>query len=139
MTNGTTNLSERELQDFQIVSDFMELISGAEGRWEALYNKVGKCNEKEGDLKHEIENFRLDVFKGFELYKEFHKLRKYRRVLKNQQEMLKPLFEWVKTNKNMLISLYKVKTEMAKQKELHENWVYKPRSKTAFILEEEIS
>jgi hypothetical protein len=112
------------------VEDFATLISGIEKQWDSLYDEIHNYDLKQCDLLHKIENSdRLGGCEGYKLYKELRDLRKERRLLKNRQAILEPLYEWALNNKKIGIDLYKVKSSMDKIKSQQDNWTYVSRTK----------
>lgn len=129
MGQDIDNKTIEEINYLDIVSNFSHLIGKADERWKYLYDEIGKCNIKQNDLLHEIENNKYDVCKGFFKLKELQELRKYRRQLKNEQRLLEPIYRWSERNKKNNIDIFKVRTEMDKIQNENINWKYNKKCK----------
>lgn len=82
------------------------------------YDRIGELDKELCDIQHIIEFTPLDIQRGFRLAKQTQEVRKERRVLKNENEVLKPLYDFFNQGsrqafKNALI----VATSKAKSRE----------------------
>lgn len=124
--------SNEEVLD--ITKSFAELSSGIQGQWDFLYSEIHKTDVTQCDILHEIENSdKLGAVEGYKLYKKLRDLRKHRRELKNQQQLIEPLYKWCQGNKTIGINLFKVKSSMDNVKGIQDNWIYHKRTEGEII------
>jgi Txe/YoeB family toxin of Txe-Axe toxin-antitoxin module len=109
------------------IEGFANIIGNIEERWDFLYEEIKRIELRQFDLLHEIENDKFDVVKGYKKLMELKDTRRYRRKLKNEQKMIEPLFNYIRTHKNISIDLFKVKKETDKITQQQDNWIYRKR------------
>jgi hypothetical protein len=109
------------------VAGFTQNLLDIDSRWKYLCEEIDKVNLEQLDLLHDIENGRFDVFRGYQKLAEVQSLRKYRRKLKNERELLEPLYKFYTQYKKLHNDLFRVKVDMAKIQDRHDNWVYNKR------------
>ena len=64
------------------------------------YDKIGELDKQLCDIQHEIEFTPLDIQRGFRLAKKMQDVRKERRALKDENELLKPLYDFLNQGSN---------------------------------------
>ncbi|WP_423408043.1 hypothetical protein AABM38_20575 [Heyndrickxia sp. MSNUG] len=79
------------------------------------------------DIEHVLELKPFSAAKGYQYAKEIREARKRRRLLKDQNELLKPLVEVIRRPKITENELNKAIGEIRRCKRLHENRTYKMR------------
>jgi hypothetical protein len=105
----------------------LKTITNVPVRYKVLNDELALTNARQIDLLHEIENSNFNAYEGYKKAKELQEIRMYRRELKNEIEILEPLYKWCNEHKNIEVSLYKVKSSMEKIKDNKENWIYTSR------------
>lgn len=112
------------------VKSFLDVIEKIEQDWERVYEEIGKCDHEMSDLLHEIELTEFDNEEGYYLLEELQKVRRRRRELKNYQELIRHLKEYLDRNKYLKINLFKVLTSMERTVEFQKSRTYTPRVRT---------
>jgi hypothetical protein len=109
------------------IKDFGHVLESITERMDFLYDEVQKSNLKSNDLRHEIENGKFDVFKGYNKLNEYKKLLNYRRCCKNEYEILEKFKSYVDSHKWLVTDLFKALKEVERELDRHVNWSYKQR------------
>ena len=109
------------------IKNFVDTINCVEDEWNSVYDEIGKLDLEISDLLHEIELTDFNEVEGFQIAKEIQKIRKRRRYLKNYQEIIKYLKEFIDKNPSIKIPLFKVHTSIKKTFQYQTNRVYIPR------------
>ena len=117
-------------QTFESIRNFLEILNGVEKDWDSVYEEIGRCDQEISDLLHEIELTEFDHVEGYQLSEEIKKVRRRRRELKNYQEIIRHLKEFLDRNKNLKISLFKVLTSMERTRDYQMYRRYTPRVRT---------
>lgn len=95
----------------------------------ALRRKIAETNNIQMDITHYIENYDLTEEESLLIIKRFHELRKERRKMKYELELLDKLWEKIEPFRNYTkLNTEIIPTIKNKEKELMENWKYKYRS-----------
>lgn len=78
------------MQDIeQIIITIRDAIRDIPKRYSDNLEQINKLEKEENDLLHYIELVNLNAVEGFKAYKELQKVRKERRVYKDENELLK--------------------------------------------------
>lgn len=109
------------------LSNALDTIVNVPVRIKYLNDELALTNAKQTDLLHEIENSNFNAYEGYVKAKELQEVRMYRRELKNELDILDPLYKWCIEHKKIEVDLFKVKSSMEKIKENKENWIYTSR------------
>jgi hypothetical protein len=112
------------------IKKFLETLNNVEKDWDRVYEDIGKCDQEISDLLHEIELTDFDHVEGFQLSEEIQKVRRRRRDLKNYQEIMRHIKEYLDRNKSLKISLFKVFSSMERTFDYQMNRTYTPRVRT---------
>lgn len=105
----------------------IENITNIPKRYELLNSELDLTNAKQMDILHDIENSKFNACEGYKKIKELQDLRKHRRELKNEIDILEPLYKWYGEHKKIEVDLFKVKTTMERIKDNRKNWKYTSR------------
>lgn len=116
------------MEPFDRILNIHKSFDGIEERWSFVFNELHQLDLKKCDIEHEMENTNFDVMRGFKKYKEFQRVRQLRRQFKNEQELLKPLYDYYEQNKKVFSELTRVKNSMTNIKKSQEKWVYHRRT-----------
>ncbi|MGE4272077.1 MAG: hypothetical protein AB7E31_04305 [Desulfitobacterium sp.] len=106
---------------------FLETLNLVEGEWGSWVDELKLVEQEIQDLLHEIELTRFDVQRGYKLCKALQDARQRRRRLKEKMEILRNLKDFVDSNRQLKISLYKILSAMEKVEENQGNRMYTPR------------
>lgn len=117
-------------QIIDTVDKFARLIGEVEKDWTEIYEEIGKADLEIGDLLHEIELVDFGDERAIFLVNELKRVRRYRRMLKDYQEVIRILKDYLDKNKNLEINLFKKLACMKKQIAYQENRFYRPRIRT---------
>jgi predicted RNase H-like nuclease (RuvC/YqgF family) len=115
---------------------FLKTLNIIEQDWDTWYEEVHKCDQEAQDLLHEIEFTKFEIQRGYKLAKQLQEVRQRRRDLKNTMETMRTLKDFLDSNKQMKINLYKILTSMEKMKEHQGQRIYTPRVRTDITLAE---
>jgi Mg2+ and Co2+ transporter CorA len=126
---------EKPEEIVKIVNDFINLVENIEEEMSAVNAEYTRCNNTELNLKHDFENKKFDVFKGYYMGKDFQRLRNYRRKVSNCKEVLEPVFNFCLANKAVLLKMSELKVRLNKLLREQKEWKYVPRE-PAINLEE---
>ena len=66
----------------------------------ANYNQIGELDRQLCDLNHIIEFTPMDIQKGYKYAKQLQDIRRERRALKDENEMLKPMYDFLSTGQS---------------------------------------
>lgn len=103
------------------------IITEAPKLLESNSEEITRLEKEIMDIDHIIELTEFNASKGYKLAKEIQKARRRRRVLKDQNELIKPLVEVLKRPKITEHELNKAVGEIRRCKRMHENRTYKMR------------
>jgi hypothetical protein len=112
------------------IKSFMETLNNVEKDWDSVYDDIGKCDQEISDLLHEIELTEFDHAEGNKLSEEIQKVRRRRRELKNYQEIMRHIKEFLERNKSLKMSLFRVLSSMERTRDYQMNRTYTPRVRT---------
>jgi hypothetical protein len=68
--------------------------------YSANYDRIGELDRQLCDLNHIIEFTPMDIQKGYKFAKQLQDLRKERRALKDENELLKPIHKFLSTGQS---------------------------------------
>lgn len=117
-------------QVMESVRGFLKTIDSIENDWDRIYEEIGLSDQEISDLLHEIELTDFNESEGNHLAEEIKRIRKHRRELKDYQEIIRHLKEFLERNRSLKISLYKVLNGMERTKNYHNSRYYTPRVRT---------
>lgn len=112
------------------IKSFMETLNNVEKDWDSVYEDIGKCDQEISDLLHEIELTEFDHDEGNKLSEEIQKVRRRRRELKNYQEIMRHIKEFLERNRSLKMSLFRVLSFMERTRDYQMNRTYTPRVRT---------
>ena len=116
--------------------NFLYLLDKIEKEWGTVYEEIGRYDQEISDLLHEIELIDYSSDEGLFLVNEIKKIRKKRRELKDYQEVIRHLKEYLDRNKSVKINLFKKLTLMERTKKYQDTRIYNPRVRTDLKLNE---
>jgi len=93
-------------------------------RYKANHDEIGKLDQETQDLLHLAEFKDLDVRRGFRMYKELQKVRKRRRELKNENELIAPVIDIFKEYSKRLDELNRAIGTIRNKKKLQKDRHY---------------
>lgn len=106
---------------------FPETLNVVEKDWGNWVDDLKLCDAETQDLLHEIELTNFDKRRGHQLCKQLQEVRKRRRNLKEKMELLRSIKEFVDSNRQLKISLFKTLTSMERTEESQGERSYYPR------------
>ncbi|MCY7865960.1 hypothetical protein P8918_12955 [Bacillus spizizenii] len=112
------------------IKNFLETLNKIENNWDSVYEEIGRSGLEISDLIHEVELTDFDPVEGIHLAEEIKKARRHRRELKDYQEVIRHMKEYLDRNKSLKINLFKVLTAMERTREAQCNRTYTPRVRT---------
>ncbi|GGN66449.1 hypothetical protein [Oceanobacillus indicireducens] len=91
------------MQDIeQIIITIRDAIRDIPKRYSDNLEQINKLEKEENDLLHYIELVNLNAVEGFKAYKELQKVRKERRVYKDENELLRHIQPVLKNMKGQI-------------------------------------
>jgi len=118
--------------------DFLETLNTVEKDWGTWITGIQQCETETQDLLHEIELTKFDVQRGYKLAKQLQEIRQRRRELKDTVELLRSIKDFVDSNKQLKISLFKTLTGMERTEENQGCRKYTPRIREDITLAERL-
>ena len=112
-----------------IITIFKDVVDN----YERNIQIIKQAEEELNDLNHEIEFADpKDMYKGYLLYKNIRELRLKRRCAKEENELLKELYEYVTSSNGQGVksSLQKIQGHAVKLREIQESRTYNPRQRS---------
>lgn len=103
------------------------IITQAPKLLESNSEEITRLEKEIMDIEHVLELKPFNASKGYKYAKQISEARRMRRVLKDQNDLLKPLVEVIKRPKITEHELNKAVGEIRRCKRLHENRTYKMR------------
>lgn len=94
--------------------------------------EIKRIEESLNDVYHEAElSPNKDLYGGYKIYKSIRELRQRRRTLKNEQELLKDMYEFMKTQpaQQFKSKIQSIQGEAAKVYNAQEKRTYTPRQR----------
>jgi len=133
MNRGDNLVILRDEMDFdslnadQRISDFVDFINNVKRRFQYNNERVSELDIETQDILHFIEmsgttRGRADVYKRLE------KIRQERRQCKNENDMLKPVHDWIEKNTGSINALNGAKGSCRKVKDVVANRMYSVRT-----------
>ena len=116
-------------QAYNQIIKLMECFNSITEEYNRIYLELGKCNLKQQDLLHKIENSSFNAAQGYKLAMELKQVREQRRDYKNEMAVIQEIKNnFVDKNESQLHDVF----ESAKAKndtldQLKENKVYNNR------------
>ena len=111
------------------LTDFLTFLRMVKMRYEGNAREQQDKEAQLQDLEHYVELHNdLDCKGGYREYRRIRDTRRERRSLKQENELLHPLYEWINTNEQTLNSLSAVLGSVRKTAELIDNRRYTPRT-----------
>lgn len=121
-----------------VVSIFQEVINNYERNLDIIKQTEDELN----DLNHEIElSAPKDMYKGYLMYKEVRDLRIKRRKAKEENELLKDMYDYLKgqTAQNFKNKIQQIQGSSVKVREAQEHRTYVPRQRNDLTITNQTS
>jgi len=110
-----------------ITRSFLESLNVVEKEWGTWVDNLNLCDMETQDLLHEIELTKFDIQRGYRLCKQLQEVRQRRRDLKNTMEVMRTLKDFLDSNKQLKINLFKTLSTMERTEEHQGQRMYAPR------------
>ncbi len=116
-------------KSLEFATTLIDTITNIKETYEFNFKNVNDLDRETQDLEHEIELSEFDVYKGYELAKEFQRVRQERRRLNDENSTLKFLQDYFESPnfKKMVSELQKIRGNIKKEQEKLDNRLYTPR------------
>lgn len=110
------------------IKDFVMDIRGMVARYETNTTRIKDIENQLSDIEHymEITSYK-NIREGYRLYRKLAELRRERRALKSENDLLRPVKEYFTTT-NVLDKLSNVQGDVAKSQSLIDSRVYTVRT-----------
>ena len=119
-----------------IITIFQDIVKNYENAQET----IKQIEEELNDINHEIEmSTPKNMYKGYLLYKDIRELRIKRREAKEQVEILKEFYDYIKSNQGQSVktSIQKIQGNAAKVRKQQESRTYIPRQRNDLTITDE--
>lgn len=116
----------------QYSSTIISIYQSVINTYENNLNIIKQAEEELNDLNHECElSSPKDMYKGYMMYKQIRDVRQRRRIAKNENEILKDMYDFFKTQQgqNFKLTMQKVQGNAAKIADAQTHRSYKPRQR----------
>lgn len=105
------------------------LLESVIKRFDQNDNSIAKLDSERSDLDHMIELTAFNAAEGYQLVKKVKDNRRHRRICKDENHAMKPLYEFIKRNGDQMLRDYRrIAKETEKQSEYLEKRQYHPRT-----------
>lgn len=118
---------ETYMDNFKVMTDFVAVMENAEKLFKQLYDRVGELDQETSDMLHDLE---FDTFYrtgGHRKARRIKEIRQERRAAKNTMEIIYPLKEFARANRNLRNSVKRMISDMEKIAKDQNSRVYAPR------------
>ena len=111
------------------LTDFLSFLRAVKMRYEGNAREQQDKEAQLQDLEHYVElHSDLDCKGGYKAHKDIREVRRARRGLKQENELLNPLYEWINLNEQALNSLTQTLGKVRKTAEVIEGRRYTTRT-----------
>lgn len=111
-----------------IITIFLDVTKNYENALQTIKRTEAELN----DINHEIEfSSPKDLYKGYLTYRSIHDLRTERRIAKEQVELLKDFYDFIKSQQGGMFksALQKIQSNSMKIKNTQDNRTYTPKQR----------
>ena len=134
-------MTEQQADDFNFeperaAAQVLFLIESVVKRFEQNDAAVSRYDSERGDLDHVIELTAFSASQGYDLVKRIRDNRRARRICKDENLVMKPLYDFIQKNGQIIRDLKRISRETERQAAYLENRQYHPR--TGIISAEEL-
>lgn len=92
----------------ELCAQILRIFDNTTRKYDENYEAIGKLDLEQQDILHEIELAELqDQDRGYSLYVELREIRRNRRKLRDENELLKPLVDLFRENEKFRQRVYK--------------------------------
>lgn len=130
-----TILIQRNIEEYdqtnalETICEFSHFLRDVVSRYEANERIRVECEQKSNDLLHLIElHDDMNASDGYKAYKKLAEVRRERRVCKNENELLAPLYAFIQQNPKAINELAAVLGRCRAAKEAIDRRVYSART-----------
>lgn len=116
----------------QYSSTIISIYQSVINTYENNIDIIRQSEEELNDLNHECElSNPKDMYRGYLMYKQIRDVRQRRRLAKDENEILKDMYDFFKTQQgqNFKSTMQKVQSNAAKIAEAQNHRIYKPRQR----------
>lgn len=119
----------------KVVDRLISIFASVPEIYEENDREVERRDYEHSDLTHVVELTSFGGVQGFKLAKQIQENRQKRREAKDQNFIMRPLYEFIKRNPSLLTQLQKVHADTVKQIKANRERRYHPRSDNEIVLE----
>lgn len=119
----------------QHLKEFVAFLKSVQARYDENFRIVGECDLKGQDLLHKIElGDDMDVLHGYRIHKTIRNVRRQRRICKNENDLLRPLYSYLEKHDDLIPQLERLQGEIGLLKSAIDDRKYAVRTQ---VLKEE--
>jgi hypothetical protein len=128
----------------ELCETILRIFSNTSQKFDSNYEMIGRLDKETQDLLHEIELAEVkDTDKGYNLYVTLREIRRNRRQLRDENELLQPLVDLLKENEKFRQKLFKICSRIKEIERQQGERMYKARVRDDLTIcgndEEEVS
>lgn len=119
-------------------SNIIQIANDVVRRYESNEDIIKRTEGELTDIEHEIElGNSQDLYGGWKLYKQIKELRMQRRQAKNENELLRDMYEYIKSQSGQTFKskIQSIQSNSAKVYDAQSKRVYTPRHRTDLTIE----
>lgn len=106
------------LQPAEAIKSFLGFLRTVKPRYDENFRLVGEADLKSQDLLHKIEMSEdMDAPHGYDMYKRIREIRRERRVCKNENDLLRPIVNYLEQNPSVIGDLERLQGACQQLKE----------------------
>lgn len=124
-------------ETIDITKKFANLVGSAKDHYKELYDTVGRCDRETSDIVHDIEFSSFNAKEGNVKAKTLRKVRRERRIAKDEMEYVAKFKRLADTYKNLSKELEILYSALEEIKQEQSNRTYTPKEKPVIIGEED--
>lgn len=103
------------LHPTQQLRSFVSFLRAVQPRYNENFRIVGECDLQGQDILHRTEMDRdMDLFGGYRMYKLTREVRRKRRVCKNENDLLRPVFTFLEQHPDFITTLERLLGDVAR-------------------------
>jgi hypothetical protein len=117
----------KQLDAQSTVSALVNMLKDVKHTYENNQQDITYLDNEYNDLNHAIELLNLNASQGFKMYKQLKKNRTDRRIAKDTNQQLKPLYDFLQNHSKLIKELNQIQNEVQKIKKQQKNRDYRLR------------
>ncbi|CAM3879108.1 hypothetical protein COLU111180_12185 [Cohnella lubricantis] len=126
-------MTDQKFDPAVAIDALIEIFTAVPQLYEENDAEVERRDYEHSDLTHVVELLQFGGVQGYKLAMQIKENRLRRREAKDQNFIMKPLYELVKQHQNWLPRLHKIRDEIQKNIRVNQERRYRPRSDNELV------